>query len=101
MAIRAVEAEMAEFARVDAAVADGLALRSARHPPGRSLVYSIRLDQGEVAALERRAVSLHVKPTVLARNLIRVGLAAGGDDEFARAVDRLETAVRELRALGG
>jgi hypothetical protein len=42
-----------------------------------------------------------VKPTVLARNLIRVGLAAGGDDGFARAVDRLETVVRDLRALGG
>jgi hypothetical protein len=44
---------------------------------------------------------LDVKPTVLARNLIRVGLASRCDDGVAGAVDRLEAVVRELRGLVG
>jgi hypothetical protein len=37
-------------------------------------VYSFRLDPGEVLALERRAADLGLKPSVLARNLVRQGL---------------------------
>jgi hypothetical protein len=101
IAIQAVQRELEQFEEDDAAVAAGLSRRSARYAPGRSICYSIRLDQGEVAALERRAAAVGLKPTVLARNLIRTGLGAGDSGEAGRVVDRLEAAVQELRALVG
>ena len=99
LAIAALRAEEERWANDAAAVAGGLARRSARHSPGRSVVYSIRLDQGEVAALETRAAAAGLKPSVLARNLIRIGLGAAGDDELAHVVGRLEATLRELRSL--
>jgi hypothetical protein len=48
---------------------------------------------------QRRAALLGIKPTVLARNLVRVGLAAGAGAEVAAAVDRIEAAIRDLRSL--
>ena len=66
--------ELAELEAFNRAVADGLELRSER-TAGASVVYSIRLDRGELRALERRALVAGIKPTVLARNLIRVGLS--------------------------
>jgi hypothetical protein len=74
IAIAAVERELAEMASANDAVSAGLQMRSAR-AGGRSMVYSIRLGRGEVEALERRAAANGLKPTVLARNLIRMGLA--------------------------
>jgi hypothetical protein len=68
--------ELERFDAEDAAVVAGLAQRSTRRAPGRSTCYSVRLDQGEVAALERRAAAVGLKPSVLARNLIRLGLGA-------------------------
>jgi hypothetical protein len=93
--IAAVHRELAELEAVNGAVADGLQLRS-RGAGGPSVVYSIRLDRGELMALERRAYVAGVKPTVLARNLIRIGLtkSAGCDaDRF-----RLNGAVRQRQA---
>ncbi|MEP7020013.1 MAG: hypothetical protein ABI808_05140 [Pseudonocardiales bacterium] len=75
-----------------------LAPRSVRRTTGASIVYSIRLDPTEVAALEARSAITGIKPTVLARNLIRTGLSAPHGSEIAAAVDRLEAAVGELRA---
>jgi hypothetical protein len=63
------------------------------------VVFSIRLDPAEFAALEARAASKHLRPSVLARNLIRVGLARSNGDAVARAVDQIEGAVEELRAV--
>jgi hypothetical protein len=76
-----------------------LAPRSLRRRAGASIVFSLRLDPAELAALETRALLTGIKPTVLARNLIRTGLAAAHGGEIAAAVDRLEAAVCELRAV--
>ena len=96
-----VEREIAELRAADEQVAAGLAQRTARRQTGASVVYSIRLDRGEVAALERRAAALGIKPTVLARNLLRVGLSHRADADLDAAISRAEAAVRELRALVG
>jgi hypothetical protein len=91
---------VAEFAEMDALdEATKLQPRRQRRQTGPSIVYSIRLDPAEVAALEAQAAAAHIKPTALARNLIRCGLATQTGEEVARAVDRLESAVAELRAL--
>ena len=74
--VREVERELAEFDAIDAAVEQGLAQRP-RRQKGSSVVYSFRLDPGEVMALERRAAALGLKPSVLARNLVREGLRGG------------------------
>jgi hypothetical protein len=66
---------------------------------GSSVVYSIRLDPFEVAALERRATAAGVRPTVFARNLIRSGLSASQSDARSAALRRVEHAVAELGAL--
>ncbi|MDP9117994.1 MAG: hypothetical protein M3O28_12195 [Actinomycetota bacterium] len=78
-----------------------LAPRSLRRKTGSSIVFSVRLDPAEVAALEAKALVLGIRPTVLARSLIRTGLASGHGAEIADAVDRLEAAVCELRAAVG
>jgi S-adenosylmethionine:diacylglycerol 3-amino-3-carboxypropyl transferase len=75
-----------------------LAPRSVRRKTGASIVFSVRLDPAELAALEARAVVAGVRPSVLARNLIRTGLAAARGPDVAAAVDRLEGVVAELRA---
>ena len=74
------------------------ATRAARRPSGASVVFSIRLDPRELAAIDARAAVIGVKPSVLARNLIRTGLAAMNSDRVAALVDQLETVVSELRA---
>jgi hypothetical protein len=100
IAIAAVERELAEIEAANRAVDAGLEMRTAR-ARGQSMVYSIRLDRGEVEALERHAAANDLKPTVLARNLIRMGLAPGGAAELAVAIDRVGVAVEELRAVAG
>ena len=70
-----------------------------RRTPGPSTVFSIRLDDGEVDALERRAALLGIGPTVLARNYIRIGITGAGPAELSGVVDRLADAVHELRTL--
>jgi len=64
---------------------------------GQSIVYSIRLDPDEVTALEHRAALVGIKPTVLARNLIRIGLSGRANAELSDAVDRVVAAAQELR----
>lgn len=75
--------------------------RRRRQVTGPSVSYSVRLDVGELAALEDRAAELGLKPTVLARNLIRCGLAAGRSELLTRALDGIDQAVAEVRALVG
>lgn len=62
-------------------------------------MFSVRLELGEIEALERRAAAMGVKPSVLARNLIKVGLGAGATAALSRAIERLESTVAEVRAL--
>lgn len=77
----------------------------ARHQRGSrtSVVFALRLDPDELTALELRAKEIGVRPSVLARNLIRVGLRQRGDasgrDRCVGALDRLESAAADLRAL--
>jgi hypothetical protein len=73
--------------------------RSKRRVTGASIVFSMRLDPAEVRALEVKAHMMGIRPTVLARNLVRIGLGADQDDALTSAVDRLEAAVYELRSI--
>jgi chemotaxis response regulator CheB len=87
-----------ELAALDAG-AEQLPARDRRRRTGPSLVYSVRLDVEEVEALERRAAALNLRPSVLARSLIRVGLSSGGTDAVSRLIDQLESTLAELRDL--
>lgn len=73
-ALRCVEQELAEHRALGAEEEANLAER-ARRRGGVSLVYSLRLDRHEIAVLHRRAARMGIKPSALARNLIREGLA--------------------------
>src|SRR4051812_47809735 len=101
-AIAEVERELAELDAIASTVDPDLAQR---HRRGRSAsaAYLLRLDPGELAALERRAAALGVQPSVLARNLIRMGLRGIADADQARAaadpIGRLEMVAAELRSL--
>ncbi len=64
-----------------------------------TVVYTIRLDREEFRALKRRGGFLNLKPSVLARNLIRAGLTTRPDPMSSDAVEELETAVEQLRAV--
>jgi hypothetical protein len=96
--IAAVHRELAELTALNGAVEDGLQMRVTR-TAGPSVVYSIRLDRGELMALERRAFVAGIRPTVLARNLIRIGLTKSAGCDVVDAVERVSAAVEELRAL--
>jgi hypothetical protein len=78
--IAEVERELAEFDAAEAQIRAGLAQRTRRRQSGASVVYSLRLDSGEVAALERRAAVVGLKRAALART---------------------DTALNDLRALLG
>jgi hypothetical protein len=83
--------------------------RTKRTGPNRSVVYTVRLEPEQVEALERRAAMAGVRPTVLARNLIRIGLAAAARGSMGGsrpsvvsvpdALGEVEGAVAALRAL--
>jgi hypothetical protein len=71
-------------------------------PRGRSAgVFSVRLDPTELAMLEARAAAAGIGPSVLARNLIRMGLTTTSTGNLAVAIERVETAVAKLRATVG
>src|SRR4051795_5157411 len=102
-AIAEVERELAELDAAAAAVEADLEQRRRRRSGKVTASFSIRLDTGELAALERRAAAVGLPPSALARNLIRMGLSGVADAEQGRAaveaIDRLENAVAELRSL--
>jgi hypothetical protein len=98
IAIASVRREIEQMQAAEAAVADGLSGRG-RRAAGPSVVFSLRLDTGEMAALERRAAVLGVKPSVLARNLVRNGLSHRTEDDLSKALTHLRVAVDEVRAL--
>lgn len=97
-----VRREIEEAKASEAAIAAGLAAGSRRKRNGTSIVYSLRLTPAEVTALERRAAAMGIRPAVLARNLVRNGLRRRPDEEdLARAIDKVDDAVRVLRELAG
>jgi hypothetical protein len=91
--------EIEQFDRAAQQNVDDLqtASRRRRSAGSGSVVYSMRLDPLEVEALERRARQFGIGPTVLARNLIRIGLGAGTAPELADAVRRASDAVADIR----
>jgi hypothetical protein len=97
LAREAVHREIAEMQAADAAVAEGLAVRGRRNRRKTSIVYSIRLDPGEVDALETRAASLGMKPTILARNMVRIGLRTEYDPDTADLLERLDVIMLEVQ----
>lgn len=99
LALRTLQREQEERERLEAACQ--LTPRRKRRVTGGSIVFSVRLDPEEYAALERRAIATEIKPTVLARAYIRTGIARRCGLDVVEAVDRLEAAVEELRAVVG
>jgi hypothetical protein len=96
------ERQMADFARLAEIEREGALQLSRRRSDNRSsVVYSLRLGREEVEALEKRAAVRGVKPTALARNLIRIGLIDEPLDlpAIVEAVGRVEDACAELRGL--
>jgi hypothetical protein len=75
------------------------ASRQRRSGSSMSVVYSIRLDRREIEALERRATQMGLRPTVLARNLIRTGLMSEDLSPVVDAARHVVGAVEELQAL--
>ena len=88
------EAERAEQERLEQLVP-----RGRRRAPGPTTVYSVRLDHHELRALQLRAARVGITPSALARNLIRSGLSLPFDAPLSSAVDRVDAAMEELRAL--
>jgi hypothetical protein len=97
--IASVNRELEAFRLADERAAAGLQPQRRRRAFGGSTVVSIRLDQREYDALEARVNEVGVKPSVLARNLVRSGLAHRHGNAIATAVDRVEAALEELRSL--
>jgi hypothetical protein len=96
--IASVEREPARFAAEDEAAAR-LPPRPVRRRTGASVVLSVRVDPAQLAALERQAAVIGIKPTVLARNLVRAGLSCPGSSALVHAVDQPDAAVAELHSL--
>ena len=63
-AIAAVKRELADMRRGQSRTAGALSQRGGRWAP-RTVVFSTRLDDAEVAALERQAAAVDLKPSVL------------------------------------
>lgn len=66
---------------------------------GPSVVFSVRLDPADVRELEARAEAAGIRPTALARNLIRCGLTNRFSADVPSAVDRVQGALDELRSI--
>lgn len=98
--IAAVHREIAEMEAANRAAAGALEPRRAR-PAGISRPYSIRLDRYEIDALEERAAARGLRPTVLARNFIRMGLAQAGPGDVADAIWQVAAALDDLRTVVG
>jgi hypothetical protein len=95
IAMAQVEGELAALAASRAAPV----VRPRRRQSGSSIVFALRLDVADVAALERRAALLAVPPSILARNLLRAGLSDHARPTLAGVVNQLDTALAGLRAL--
>ena len=96
MIVAHVEREIAEWEAKERA--GTLPVRSGRRRSGPSTVFSVRLDPDEVDALANRAAARGLAPSVLARNLIRMGLQRASDTEaLSEGLDRVEAAVADLR----
>lgn len=75
--------------------------RRVRRQTGASVVFSVRLEHDEVEMIEARAARMGLRPTHVARNLIRSGLSTERSDEIVDTVARLDQIVQELRSLTG
>lgn len=96
-AVAAVMRELEEFDRID----EHVAVARRRNRTGPSSVFSVRLSREEVEAIEQRAMLVGIRPSMLARNLIRAGLSGARNAEVSSALGRVEDAVVELRSLVG
>ena len=108
MIIAEVEREIAMLEAADRAADDAVVRlgRSRRNgersgdDSGPSVVFTVRLDRQELDALRQRAAARGLRPSVLARNLIRLGLQPpGATDELSWAAEHLESALAAFRAV--
>lgn len=72
-------------------------LRRRRRRGRGSVVFALRLDPRELEALERRAYAVGNKPSVVARNLIRVGLSRPADLTLTSLAGEAEDLAARLR----
>lgn len=96
----AAEGEHAEASRGEPIPAEAAA-RATRPGQARSVMFSLRLNPDELAAVQALAEAQGVPASTLARGWIVQQLAAQstGTDNAAAMLDRLETDVRVLRKL--
>jgi hypothetical protein len=94
------EAEHAEATKDDPIPAGELS-RATRHNLGRSVMFSLRLNRYELAAVQALAEDQGVPASTLVRGWIVRQLAAEqtGSADAATLLDRLEADVRVLRRL--
>jgi hypothetical protein len=94
------EAEHAEATKDEPIPADALA-RATRPNRGKSVMFSLRLQPDELAAVQALAEDQGVPASTLVRGWIVRQLAAehAGAADTAAMLDRLETDVRVLRKL--
>jgi hypothetical protein len=95
---RQVEARAAIDAEMERSLHTRMLSRRRRGP---SPVFTLRLSPDEIDAIERRAAVLGLRPTQLARNLIREGLEPNSPRRapagLSAAVERLADAVADVR----
>ena len=94
------EAEHAEASKDEPIPGEALA-RATRPGQARSVMFSLRLNPDELAAVQALAESQGVPASTLARGWIvqRLAVESTGPDDTAAMLDRLETDVRVLRKL--
>jgi hypothetical protein len=94
------EAEHAEATKDDP-IPDSALARATRPNRGKSVMFSLRLNPDELAAVQALAEDQGVPASTLVRGWIVRQLAAerGGAADTDAALDRLETDVRALRKL--
>jgi hypothetical protein len=100
-----VARELEQLKNDDFRVAEKLA-RGSYPDDGPARMFSMRLRPAEIAALDERAAQLRLKPSMLARNLVRAGLRAGHRPDAAKpsierlveVLDNLDDHVRDARS---
>ncbi len=94
------EAEHAEATKEEPIPAEALA-RATRPGRAKSVMFSLRLNPGELAAVQALAEAQGVPASSLVRGWIvqRLGAENNGPNDTATMLDRLETDVRRLRKL--
>ena len=91
-----LEAEQADFTRDEPMPAGSKGVRKNRN---KSVVYSVRLAESDVAALEAVAERLDVPASSLVRGFITEGLSKAQGESAPALVERVAADVERLRSI--